>query len=50
MEYLRLTLVFGLNSTLRESLIAAFRKFFASINKIFIFAGGLDTGLSFYGV
>ena len=32
-----------------EGLIAIFRKAFANINKIFIFAGGLGTSLSFYG-
>ena len=34
----------------RKGLIAIFRNFFASANKIFILEGGLDTGLSFYGV
>ena len=33
-----------------KSLIAIFRKFFAIINKIFIFAGRLGTSLSFYEV
>ena len=32
------------------SLIAICRKFFATINKIFIFGGRLLSGLSFYGV
>ena len=32
-----------------ESLISAFQEFFASIKKTFILAGGLGTGLSFYG-
>ena len=31
-------------------LVAAFRRFYASISKIFSFAGGLGTGLSLYGV
>ena len=31
-------------------LISVFQEFFASINKIFIFAGGLGTTVSFYGV
>ena len=33
-----------------RGLIAIFRGFFASIGEIFILAGGLGTGLSFYGV
>ena len=35
-----------------KSLISflVFQEFTASINKAFILAGGLDTGLSFYGV
>ena len=33
-----------------KSLISVFQKFFASINKTFILAGGLDTRLSFNGV
>ena len=49
-DYMWLTLVFVLNNTLRKSLIAVFWKFFASIDKTFIFAGGLDTSLSFYEV
>ena len=47
--------VFGANSSVRgmahcgRGLIAIFRRFFVSINKIFMFAGGLGVGLSFYG-
>ena len=33
-----------------KSLISVFKDFFASIRDIFILAGGLGTGLSFYGV
>ena len=33
-----------------KGLIAIFRDFFASINEIFILAGGLGTRLSFYEV
>ena len=33
-----------------KSLVSVFQEFFASINKIFILAGGLRTRLSFYGV
>ena len=33
-----------------EILISIFQESFASINEAFILAGGLGTGLSFYGV
>ena len=33
-----------------KSLISVFQEFFASIDKIFILAGGLGTGLPFYRV
>ena len=36
------------NSTIREKFNFCFQEFFASINKIFILAGGLGTRLSFY--
>ena len=35
------------NGGLREKFISAFEEYFASINKIFILAGSLDTRLSF---
>ena len=35
--------------TAGKGLIAVFQDFFASLNKILIFAGGMGTGLSFYG-
>ena len=47
--YLRLTLVFVLNSALREKINFYFQEFFARLNKIFVLAGGLRTGVSFYG-
>ena len=34
----------------RGGLAAIFGKFFAVVGKVFIVAGGLVTGLSFYGV
>ena len=34
----------------RKCLISVFQEFFASINKTFILAGRLSTGLSFYEV
>ena len=34
--------------TTGKGLIAVFQDFFASLNKILIFAGGMGTGLSFY--
>ena len=46
-KYLRLTLAFMRNSALREKFL---RKFFDSINKIFILAGKLGTRLLFYEV
>ena len=33
-----------------KSWISNFQEFFGSINKVFILAGGLGAGLSFYGV
>ena len=48
--YLRLALVFVWNARRGKGLVAIFRDFFASIGKIFILAGGLGTGLSFYGI
>ena len=48
--------IFENNSSFRvkyrcgKGLIAIFRKIFASIDKNFIFLGGLGTGLSFCGV
>ena len=33
-----------------KGLVAIFRDFFASISEMFIFAGGMGTRLSFYGV
>ena len=44
-KYLRQTLVFMLNSTLRKSSIAIFQELLASIEKFFILAGRLSTGL-----
>ena len=49
-KYFRLTLVFCEKLNYGKNLIAFFRNFFASINKIFILAGGLGTRLSFYSV
>ena len=47
----------GTNSSFRvewrtagKVLISIFQEFSSSINKAFILAGGLDAGLSFYGV
>ena len=47
--------IFGANSSFRVKLCAAgkvsvFQGFSASIDKAFIVAGGLGTGLSFYGM
>ena len=49
-EHLGLTLVFTWKSALRERFYGYFGGFSASINKIFILAGGMGTGLSFYRV
>ena len=49
-KYLRLALVLRWNSQLWEKIIAIFWTFFASINRIFIFAGRLGTSPSFYKV
>ena len=46
-KYLRLTLVFTLNSTLREKFNCYFSEVFPSMSKIFIFAGRLGTSLPF---
>ena len=46
--YLGLALVFVGGE--RGGLNCGFQGFFASIGEIFILAGGLGTGLSFYGV
>ena len=48
-KYYKLTVVFMWNSGLK-GLTTAFQYFFASINKAFILAGRLGTGLKFYGV
>ena len=47
-KYLRLTLVFVLIAHYEKSLISIFQEIFATIDKIL--AGGLHTGVSFYGV
>ena len=44
-KYLRQTLVFMGNSKIRKTLISLFWQFFASINKISILGGGLETKL-----
>ena len=44
-KYLRLTLVSMWNSAHGKSLISVFQKFLASIDKVFILAGGLGTRL-----
>ena len=49
-KYLRLTLVFVLIAHYEKSLISIFQEIFATIDKILILAGGLYTGVSFYGV
>ena len=51
-KYLRLTLVFMQNSALQENFNfwVSLEEFFASINKIFISAGRLNTTLLFYEV
>ena len=49
-KYLRLTLVFVLIAHYEKSLISIFQEIFATIDKILILAGGLHTGVSFYGV
>ena len=48
--YLRLTLAFMWNRAHGKSLISIFQEFSCSINKTFILAGGLGTGLSLFGV
>ena len=48
--YLRLTLVLCEIAHSEKSLIYVFQEFSASISKAFIFAAGLGTALSFYGV
>ena len=48
--YLGLTLLFMWDSALREGLLSVFQEIFASVNKIFILAGGLAAGLLFYGI
>ena len=47
--------IFGANSSFRVKLcptgrVSVFREFSASIGKAFILAGGLGTGLAFYGM
>ena len=52
-KYLKLTLIFMQHSDTAhygKSLTSVFQELFASINKIFILAEGLDTMLSFYKV
>ena len=49
-KYLRLTLVYMRNSTQREMSNFVVQEFLASVNKIFILAGRLDTRLFFYEV
>ena len=49
-DLLRLTLVCMWNSTQQEKFNFCFQEFFASIDKVFILAGRLDTRLSFYEV
>ena len=44
----RLALVFARNSALQGKFIYIFQEFFARIDKIFILAGRLRTGVSFY--
>ena len=44
-KYLRQALIFIWNNTLREKFILYFKKFFASIDKNFIFSGRLGTRL-----
>ena len=46
-KYLRLTLVFMKNSTLREKFNCFFPEYFASTGKIFLLPGGLESRLSF---
>ena len=48
--YLGLALVFVWGGALRGGLIAIFIGLFATVGGIFILAGGLGAGLSFYGV
>ena len=49
-KYLRLTVAFTRNNAPQEKFNRYFWDFFASINKIFILAGGMGTSLSFYAV
>ena len=49
-KYLGLTLVFMGSRALQEGFNCYFWEVFATIDNIFIFMGGLGTGLSFYGV
>ena len=49
-KYVRLNLVFMWNSALWEKINFCFSEFFASIKKILILTGRLDTRLSFYEV
>ena len=48
--YLGLALVFVWNSALRDGFNFSFQGFFVTIGKIFILAGGLGAGLSFYKI
>ena len=48
--YLGLALVFVWNSALRDGFNFSFQEFFVTIGKIFILAGGLGAGLSFYKI
>ena len=48
--YLGLALVFVWNSALRDRFNFSFQEFFVTIGKIFILAGRLGAGLSFYRV
>ena len=48
--YLGLALVFVWNSALRDGFNFSFQEFFVTIRKIFILAGGLGAGLSFYKI
>ena len=48
--YLGLALVFVWNSALRDRFNFSFQEFFVTIGKIFILAGRLGAGLSFYRI
>ena len=48
--YLELALVFVWNSALRDRFNFSFQEFFVTIGKIFILAGRLGAGLSFYKI